>query len=564
MQDNKMEKRGKRNIAYLFPLEKNSALQEEYTLSSNIMTIGRHPNNTISVPQEAISRHHAKIEFQDGAFYIVDLNSSNGTMVNSQRITRHELKEGDIITMGDLEFGFSWLSAKERESDKKEDSTVSLLPQEQAGNQFTTILTAKPSDSTPLPIGAESGIATKAELIKANMRLATLYRLSDMLRDAKDRQTILERVLNLIFDILPADRGVILTRPTEESPFQPVLVKYRSDKPITPQNISISRTIVERCAREKISILSRDARSDERFDGAESIVMHDIRSAMCVPLIAKGKVLGVLHIDTREEVRAFNEGDLNFISNLGNELALSLDNVEMREKMVQSEKMAAIGQTITGVAHNIKNILQLTMGGSQLMDKSLNEGSIDNARASWDIIKRGEEKIGKFIRDMLDFSRASAGQKKFCNINTVILEIKDSIKDQMEKKNIKLELELDDKAPDRRLSEDGMYKCLMNLIINSSEAIKHENGVIKISTSVNGDDSIIITISDNGEGIPPDVMNRLFTPFFTTKGSNGTGLGLCTTRKIVEENNGKITVDSNYGEGTTFTITLFSEETKGI
>ena len=104
----------------------------------------------------------------------------------------------------------------------------------------------------------------------------------------------------------------------------------------------------------------------------------------------------------------------------------------------------------------------------------------------------------------------------------------------------------------------------MNLIINASEAIKHENGLIKISTSVNEEDSIIIKVSDNGEGMPPDVMSRLFTPFFTTKGSNGTGLGLCTTRKIVEENNGKMSVDSNYGEGTVFTITLFSEETKGF
>ncbi|HRS00718.1 MAG TPA: FHA domain-containing protein, partial [Candidatus Sumerlaeia bacterium] len=124
-----MEKQGRRNFAYLFPLEKSPALQEEYTISSNIITIGRHPNNSISIPQEAISRHHAKIEFLDGAFYIVDLNSSNGTMVNSQRITRHELKEGDIIMMGDVEFGFSWFSAAERASDKKEDSTVSLLPQ---------------------------------------------------------------------------------------------------------------------------------------------------------------------------------------------------------------------------------------------------------------------------------------------------------------------------------------------------------------------------------------------------------------------------------------------------
>jgi len=551
----------KKNIGYFFPLEKHPSFQREYVISGDVATIGRHPDNTIFVPQESISRQHAKIEKVDGVFYVVDLNSSNGTMVNSQRITRHELKEGDVITLGDVEFGFSFHSKKEEELAKEEESTVSLLPEEKAGGQFTTILTAKTTDSTPLPI-TEAAIINKTELIKANMRLVTLYRLSDMLRDAMDRKTIMERVMNLIFEIVPADRGVILTGVTE-SQFQPVIVKYKEGTPDTSQGIAISRTIVERSAREKISILSRDAKTDERFESAESVLMHDIRSAMCVPLIAKNRVLGVLHIDTREEVRAFTEADLNFVSSLANELALSLDNLEMRERMVQQEKMAAIGQTITGVAHNIKNILQLTMGGSQLMDKSLEDGSLENARSSWEIIKRGEDKISKFIRDMLDFSRASSGQKKLCNINNVITEIRDSVKDQLTKKNIKLEISLSPEIPDRYLSEDGMYKCLMNLIINASEAIKHSNGVIQVTTTPGENGSIVIKIADNGDGIPPDVMSRLFTPFFTTKGSVGTGLGLCTTMKIVEENNGKISVESTLNEGTTFTIVLFSEDTKG-
>jgi len=550
----------KKNIGYFFPLEKHPSFQQEYVISEDVVTIGRHPDNTIVVPQESISRQHARIERVDDVFFIVDLNSSNGTMVNGQRITRHELKEGDVITLGDVEFGFSFRSKKDQEVAKEEESTVSLLPEGKASGQFTTILTAKTSDSTPLPF-TEAAVINKSELIKANLRLATLYRLSDMLRDAKDRQTILERVMTLLFEILPADRGVILTG-VSETQFQPVIVKYRGDAPDISKGIAISRTIIERSAREKISILSRDAKTDERFEGSESVLMYDIRSAMCVPLIAKNKVLGVLHIDTREEVRAFTEADLSFVSSLANELALSLDNLEMRESMVQQEKMAAIGQTITGVAHNIKNILQLTMGGSQLMDKSLDEGSLENARSSWEIIKHGEDKISKFIRDMLDFSRAASGRKKLCNINNVITEIRDSVKDQLTKKNIRLDISLNPDIPDRHLSEDGMYKCLMNLIINASEAIKHSNGVIRITTMPGENGTVVIKITDNGEGIPPDVMSRLFTPFFTTKGSNGTGLGLCTTMKVVEENNGKISVESTLGEGTTFTIVLFSEETK--
>jgi len=554
-----MSKEREKKVAYIFPLTKNSSLENEYLIAKDVITIGRHPNNMIPIPQEAISRHHAKIQRKGSKVVIVDLNSSNGTFVNGVRIRCHELREGDIITMGDLEFGFSRYSREEREEDGESATTVSLFPEKDSSS---TIITTKKSDSTPLPL-AEAAAEDKAELIKANMRLATLYRLSDLLRDAKDTQTILERVMNLIFEVLPADRGVILARRSDEpSDFEPSIVKYRSDEPISQHSIAISRTIVERCAREKIAILSRDAKSDDRFKGSDSIVMHDIRSTMCVPLIAKGRVLGVLHVDTKESVRAFTEADLTFLSSLANELAQSMDNLQMRKKMVQQEKMAAIGQTITGIAHNIKNILQLTKGGSQLMDKSLEDGSFENAKASWEIIKRGEEKIGKFIRDMLDFSRTRSGPRTFCNVNAIIREISDSIKEEMKKKNISVILELDEHVPERRLGEDGLYKCLMNLIINASEAIQKEKGEIRISTALTDEDSIVISVSDNGEGIPPDAMKKMFVPFFTTKGSGGTGLGLCTTKKIVEENNGIITVDSSFGEGTTFTISLISEDTK--
>lgn len=558
-----MAKSKKKAVAYLFPLEKYSYLQSEYLLSNDTVTIGRHPNNMITIFQEAVSRHHAKIERSDDAFLLTDLNSSNGTFVNSEQVSSHELKEGDIVTMGDIEFGFSYKPSEERESENIEDTetTVSVVPEDEDDSQFTTILSTKPSDSTPLPL-VQAALDEKPDLIKSNMRLATLYRLSDLLRDAQDRKTILERVMNLIFDVLPADRGVILYYSKDNSGhFEPLIVKYRGDEPISKHSIAISRTIVERSAREKIAILSRDARTDERFENSESIMMHDIRSAMCVPLIAKGKVLGILHIDTKESVRAFTESDLTFLSSLANELAISLDNLDMRYRMIQQEKMAAIGQTITDVAHNIKNILQLTKGGAQLMDKSLDEGNMENARASWQIIRRGEEKIGRFIRDMLDFSRSSYGKKKSCNINEIITEIASSVRDELENKNVRLELDLDDSIEDRRFSEDGLYKCIMNIIMNAAEAINHEDGLIKIE-SRSLDDCLVLKISDNGEGIPPDVMRFLFNPFFTTKGSKGTGLGLCTTKKIVEENNGTIEVESTFGEGATFTLTFNFEDTK--
>ena len=553
---------GEKEKAYFFPLEENPDLEQEYILSDNVVTIGRHPENSISILDEAISRRHAKIEKRGDEFIILDLNSSNGTFVNGEMAHSRKLCEGDIITMGDIDFGFSYKSKEEREEEPDEDSTVSFVPDDPNGPFSTILSTAKPSESTPTPI-TDVTMVQKSELVKVNTRLATLYRLSDLLRDANNKKTILERVMNLLFEVLSADRGVILLcDPDTGRDFQPAIVKYRHDEPITQQSIAISRTIIQRSADEKIAILSRDARTDDRFKNSESIMMHDIRSALCVPLIAKSRVMGVLHVDTRESVRAFNEADLSFISSLSNELAMSLENLEMRDRMVQQEKMAAIGQTITSVAHNIKNILQLTRGGVQLMDKSLDSGSLKDAKASWKIVKKGEEKIGRFIKDMLDFSRSTTGPRTPKNINDVVREIADSVKDDLSNKSIDLELDLDDGIPERRISEDGMYKSLMNLIINASEAITHDEGKITLSTSQKSNGDVIIKVADNGDGIPEEYLKKLFVPFFTTKGSNGTGLGLCTTKKIIEDNNGKISVKSDTGLGTTFIITLFSEDTK--
>ncbi|MFH0793192.1 MAG: ATP-binding protein [bacterium] len=545
--------------AFLQSREDQPGLKSEYALDKAEITVGRHPSNDIPVPLESVSRFHAKLEIHKQQHIVTDLRSSNGTYVNGHRIQAPTtLQHGDLLAFGNVEFYFSREPSDLPPTQKglmgKRESEVALLGEEEGVS--TILKTRTSSGTTSIPgIEAEEGIDLES-LKKVNSRLITLYQLNDLLRTTSDPEEMLNRVMKLVFKILPADRGVIMRIVGEDtSSLTPAATRFR-DETKTNSKISISKTIVDRCVVEKVAVLSRDAQTDARFAESESIILHNIRSAMCVPLISKNKVLGIFHIDTQESVRAFNEDDLTFFSSIATELSVSLDNLLMTQDIIRSERLAAVGQTITGLAHNIKNILLLTRGGMELMDKCLEKEDFENLTDNWGIVKRGVQRINNLTKDMLDYSRARKVQLKKVHLNQMIEEIAHSFSEEFEKKNVKATLDLDPAIPERLLDEDGLYKTLMNLLVNSLEAMTGPNSEIIIRTALKPDEGILLTFQDNGTGISKENLLKIFMPFFSTKGSKGTGLGLPMSKKVVEDMGGTISVDSVEGEGTTFTINL--------
>lgn len=547
--------------AYLRVIHRSDDLPEEFVIDKVITTIGRHPANDVCLPFSSVSRFHSRIEEHEGQFHIIDRNSSNGTYVNGRRITESVLNDGDILIFGSVELQFTLesLAEKVKRGEEGETTEVEVITTE---TQYTTTIRSQMNvEATPLP-GAEAELLDRDTLIKAHSRLATLYKLSDILRSVGDEQEMLRRVLNLIFDVLPADRGaILLSTDDKENPLRAAVVKQRHAL-VPPQEIPVSKTIIERCMSERIAILSRDALTDKRFGQADSIVEHDIRSTMCVPLIVQNKVIGIVHVDTKEFVRAFSEEDLAFLTSLANELAVSIEHLRLREEIISKERLVAIGETITGIAHNIKNMLLVSKGGCDLMDRSIARNSLESVKESWGIIKSGLDKISAMVHDMLEFSRRRQVIYKECNINDTITHLAHSLSDELKKKNIQVKLEFDPKIKSTSLNEDGLHKALLNLIVNAIEAIQHSDGEITLKTHLLPDNSFMIKIGDNGSGIPQKDLPKIFHPFFTTKGAMGIGLGLPITKKIIEEMGGRITVESEVNKGTTFTLILPSMETR--
>jgi signal transduction histidine kinase/pSer/pThr/pTyr-binding forkhead associated (FHA) protein len=530
-------------------------------------TVGRHPDNAISLLLESVSRFHARLDFENGVWLLTDLNSSNGTFLNGQRLgpESRPVSDRDRITFGRADFIFSFFSyselaahgdtgfLKERES----TSSVAIVPDDVAGS--TILSSAINVESSPSPgqmLLAEKA-ADKATIQKINQRLLSLYKLSEVTRLSTTPEDMLNRVADLIFDVLPADRVVIMTAEPPDYALVPAVVRVKNGDGHHGGELLISRTIVQKCMNERVAVLSRDIRVDSRFSGSESLMASDIRSAMCIPLITKKAIIGILFIDTRESVQSFTEDDLAFTSSIANDISMSLENLRLAEENIKNERLAAVGQTIAGLAHNIKNILQLAKGGIELMDAAIARKSQMEIESFWPVVRRGIDRMQNLTQEMLDYSRQTKPVLHPANVNTVIEDMVRTFQADRVTPGVEIQVKLDPSVPDRPIDADGLVKAVMNLLSNSVDAFDGGAGMVVITSRMDpATNTIYIHVEDNGKGIPKDKLGRIFMPFFTTKGSKGTGLGLSMTKKYIEDMFGTISVESEEGRGTRFTIAL--------
>ncbi len=259
---------------------------------------------------------------------------------------------------------------------------------------------------------------------------------------------------------------------------------------------------------------------------------------------------------------------------------------EAEQQMFRADKMAALGQIIAGVAHEINNpnnfiffnlpILRRYIDAMQeLLDAHVDEiGEIRILHMSYeefllDVSKllqnmeHGSKRITGIVADLKNYVRSEEDQEmKPGDLAAVIDNVMTLIGKQVRKTVKRLDVETPDALPAVRMNPGKIEQVLINLVINAGQAADKEDSWIKISASAPVDDRVVIEVADNGSGIPKDIINKVFDPFFTSKGrEEGTGLGLSISHRIIEDHGGTLTVVSVKGEGTTFTIELPTEKT---
>jgi two-component system, NtrC family, sensor kinase len=231
------------------------------------------------------------------------------------------------------------------------------------------------------------------------------------------------------------------------------------------------------------------------------------------------------------------------------------DDTVMRERLIQSEKMASLGQLVSGVAHELNNPLTGILGFAQLLVARPLDGE---ARRDVEAITGEAERASKIVQNLLSFARRRRSQKTEVDINELIERVLGLQAHELSAHDIALQLNLESGLPPCVADPNEMQQVLLNLVTNARQAIAAAapRGVISVGTSL-ARGKLRIRITDDGPGIAPEHVRRVFDPFFTTKPvGEGTGLGLTISYGIVEEHRGHINVESRPGKGTTFTIDL--------
>ncbi|ODA35025.1 histidine kinase [Planctopirus hydrillae] len=541
-----------------------------------------------------VSRTHAAIERDGDKFVLKDRNSSNGTFVNGAQIKSRTLKPGDQIQIGRtiLQFLQGDHVGSRRAADR-----VELLHQADGTDRSSIVGQMALTGGLPLK-DLPAAVSNNADArLQATMNLQMLYRISEeAVRPSSSMTQILQRMLDLAIETLGADRGCVLLRDAETEALQAVAVGFRGqesavqDDSSTPGasfkegastkegspakdtgekttgRIPVSRTIVDYVVKSLQAVRTSDARHDSRFETGQSIVRAGIREAMCVPLQARHELMGVVYLDITSSAEEmillgdqprFSEEQLRVLAAIGRQAALAVENQRFQEAFVKSERLAAMGQTIATLSHHIKNILQGVRGGSYLIDLGLGKTDTELIRKGWGIVDKNQSKIYNLVMDMLTFSKERQPEMKLSQLNDVAQDVVELMQPQAGEVETKLLFHPATQLPTSTFDPEGIHRAILNVVSNAMDAVEHaDDPRVVVQTGFDEPrDLLWVSVEDNGTGIAPENLSKMFLMFESTKGARGTGLGLAVSQKIIREHGGDITVESQIGKGSRFVLT---------
>ena len=430
-------------------------------------------------------------------------------------------------------------------------------------------------------------------------------------RSAFDLQTVLDALIGTATRMCDADQGAI-TREIDGAFYRAASYGYSSELSDFIHNTPVQMdrsSIAGRALVEGRIVQIPDVQADPEYTFSPGLDSGDFRTALGVPMLREGVPIGVLAL-TRKEVRPFSDKQIELITTFADQAAIAIENVRLfksveartrelaaslenlrttQDRLVQTQKLASLGQLTAGIAHEIKNPLNFVNNFSvvsaelieelqeALKDVSLNEKRrneitelMDTLRGNLDKVVQHGKRADAIVKNMLLHSREGSDEHRPVDINALVEEglnlAYHGARAEKQGFNIKLEKSFDPNAGEADVFPQDITRVLLNLISNGFYAATKRGAETNggnyeptlAAATKNCGDLVEITIRDNGMGIPADVKEKMFNPFFTTKpAGEGTGLGLSISHDIVvKQHGGSIEVETQPGEFTEIRIVL--------
>ena len=230
---------------------------------------------------------------------------------------------------------------------------------------------------------------------------------------------------------------------------------------------------------------------------------------------------------------------------------------KLETEKLEAERLAAVGETVAGLAHGLKNVLMALKGGMYVVNSGMKKDDKELTRRGWDMLQNNIERITTYVKDFLNFAKGHKPEVDLVEPNSVAREVFDLYKDMAAQEGITLTSDFQEDIAPMNMDREGLHTCLANLVSNAIDACEMSDNKdcgVQMRT-LERDGTIIFQVEDDGCGMDYEVKKKVFTTFFSTKeSSKGTGLGLLVTRRITQEHGGRVTLDSTEGEGSIFRL----------
>lgn len=522
-----------------------------YEAPDEPVVIGR-TSDQVHLTDNSASRKHAEIRPHNGSWLLEDLHSSNGTFLNGQRVVGPtELRHGDQIKVGSTLMVFSGQEHLESYTGAQMiRDLVDLDMSNPSGG--SSILAA-------VDAAEDSVILQAPETADAVAAWNVVYHIAEMIGTITSKDAFLQRVTDILFDHLIVDRAVILMYDDKTKVLTPHIVRYRKVERGERPKIVTSQKIINHVLEARDGVLCANAMTDHRFSGdnmQDSIHRLGLRSVICVPIIAGEQIYGVLHLDCSMSRHTYTQEQLRLAVSIGRLVGMALENQRLLESRVRTERLAAAGETVAYLSHYIRNIMQGMQSGVEVTEMGIKNSRDDVTKHGWSLVRRNFDRILILTMNMLTFSKEREPRIEMTQLNRIIEDVVALAQGRADEHSVMILTELEDMPP-VPVDAEGMHQVVNNILLNALDACPDSAGRVNIATKyLPKDGKVIVTILDNGHGIAADELSHIFDAFHSSKGQGGTGLGLAAAKKIVEEMQGRIDVESKVGEGTTFRVTL--------
>jgi signal transduction histidine kinase len=406
----------------------------------------------------------------------------------------------------------------------------------------------------------------KSDLEQRNRELLALIEVGKTLAATLDPQALLQKIVQTARAILRADRASIMLLDPEDAVFTVAAAAGWSVEGLQGVRTPVGEGIAGYVAGAGVPILLNDNSS---AGPVHLLTREAVRSSVCVPIRTGPDLMGVLSATNIQGSHRFTHHDQEMLLFLAGQAAVALHNARLyqdsvqaydrlkhtQERMIQAEKLKALGELSAGVAHDFSNLLGGILGHAQLMLRDIED---PKQRKRLEHIERAARDGAETVESILEFARTQPHRPfESVDLNEVVRETVAMSRPKWENETrvygtpMAVRAELSD-IPHVEGHPVKLREVLTNLLFNAVDAMP-DGGSITIRTRQE-DDTVLLEVQDTGVGIPEEIQSRIFDPFFSTKGTLGTGLGLSVAYGIVSQHGGHITVDSAPGEGSTFTL----------